>query len=450
MEDPRSAAPRRRILPPLPAVAVMLVLAAGVWGATRLLSTPTPRNAEAAMAIPEGFGVPLTEDLPEAVTFSMAPGQAAAVAIAEQGVDGETVTGLTRALGDVTSLRAMQPRDRFTLYRDRMGSVVRLEYQRWPQRMYVVEAGTEGYTGSKIEYPVERTVRRLEGEVGSSLYEAVLAAGGNVELLVAYADLFAWSFDFYTDTRAGDRFELLVEEEHVGGEWVGYGRVLAGRYHPVGDDRPLQAFWYQPEGRNGGYYDENGDSVKRFFLKSPLNYSRISSHFSYSRMHPILKKRRPHLGVDYAAPSGTPVVALGDGRILSAGWIGGYGKTVQVRHNGTYMTQYAHLSRYASGIHAGTRVRQGQVIGYVGSTGQSTGPHLDFRVKENGKWVDPLALKGGRAEPLPKGDKATFALHAETLTGLLDGLRHAETVPAEAIGPEPPVAAVPLDTPAGS
>jgi murein DD-endopeptidase MepM/ murein hydrolase activator NlpD len=234
----------------------------------------------------------------------------------------------------------------------------------------------------------------------------------------------------------------------VDGQLVEGGRILSGEYVPAGGD-PLTAFYHAwgPGGESHGYYDAGGRSLRKFFLKSPLNYRRISSHFTHRRLHPITRTYRPHLGVDYAAPTGTPVVALGSGRVVKVGWIKGYGNTVQIRHNETYLTQYAHLSRFARGLKAGSRVQQGELVGYVGQTGHATGPHLDFRVQENGKWVNPLGLASGPAEPLPATEADAFRAAAARALEVMGSLRAGASVPA----PPPAAPALArLDTPAAS
>jgi hypothetical protein len=298
----------------------------------------------------------------------------------------------------------------------------RLEYDRGGlEDRVVLEPGGSDFRAYVEPKRVERKFRKLEGVVESSLYESMEKAGGDAGLVVSFADLFAWDFDFFTDTRNGDRYDLLVEEVSVDGRGLGFGKVLAGRYWPPAAARPLDAFLHG-QGDDAEYYTGDGRSVRKFFLKSPLNFRRISSQFTTARLHPISKTVRPHLGVDYAAPMGTPVVALGGGRVSAVGWRGGFGRMVQIRHNSTYLTQYAHFSAYAKGVHVGTRVKQGEVIGYVGQSGHATGPHLDFRVQENGRWVNPLGLKGGDPEPLPARDRLAFAQTVERMTGLLDTL----------------------------
>jgi murein DD-endopeptidase MepM/ murein hydrolase activator NlpD len=324
----------------------------------------------------------------------------------------------------------------------------RLEVQRRPGERVVLESGSEGAFASWVERePSEKRLRKLAGRVDDNLYLAMSRAGGGAGLVVEFADLFAWDFDFFTDTRSGDTFDLLVEEEWVGGERVGTGRILAGRYHPVGEPEPLVAYFYTWEdGELSGYYDGGGRSLRKFFLKSPLQFRRISSHFTHKRLHPIHKTYRPHLGVDYAAPTGTPVVALGNGKIVYVGWKGGYGRTVQIKHNATYLTQYAHLSRYGKGMKSGARVKQGQTIGFVGSSGVATGPHLDFRVRENGKWINPLHLKGGQSKPLPEGQRAAFAEIRGHLQDLLETMTPGRARPLPSGELLPALALARLDT----
>jgi murein DD-endopeptidase MepM/ murein hydrolase activator NlpD len=292
-------------------------------------------------------------------------------------------------------------------------------------------------------------LRKMEGTVSSSLYEAMDAVGGDAGLIASFSDLFAWDFDFFTDTRDGDRFDLLVEEVWVDGRREGFGRILAGRYWPVGETQGLDAYRHDWSSDESSYYTHDGHSVRKFFLKSPLNYRRISSTFTTRRFHPIFKTYRAHLGVDYAAPMGTPVVALGSGRVTMVRWRNGFGRTVTIRHNATYLTQYAHFSAYAKGIRPGMHVTQGQLIGYVGQSGHATGPHLDFRVQMNGHWVNPLRLKRGESAPLPDRERPAFVASVSRLNGLLDGLQAGAMIRLDARGelPQPATAAAQLDTP---
>jgi murein DD-endopeptidase MepM/ murein hydrolase activator NlpD len=198
----------------------------------------------------------------------------------------------------------------------------------------------------------------------------------------------------------------LYDQRFRNGKLVGNGRIVAAHFH--NGSALHQAYYYQAPGKKPDYYDEKGNSLRKVFLKSPLRYSRISSGFSKRRLHPILKIYRPHPGVDYAAPTGTPVVAVGDGRVISRRWKNGYGRFIAIRHNSRYVTTYGHLYRYASKIEVGSNVKQGQVIGYVGASGLATGPHLDFRMKKDGRFVNPLKNRLPAAQPVPPNYLSDF------------------------------------------
>jgi murein DD-endopeptidase MepM/ murein hydrolase activator NlpD len=281
------------------------------------------------------------------------------------------------------------------------------------------EIGPDGITGRRIEREVTSDVVRLEGEIVSSLFGAVAEAGGRPALAVELAEIFRWDVDFLRDLRAGDRFVVIVDEQRIDDQFYRYGTIFAARF--VNRDRVLNAVVY-PDG-NGrlGYYDLHGTPLRKMFLRSPLKFSRVTSRFSMSRMHPVLGRRMPHYGVDYGAPVGTPVHATADGVVTLAGRNGGGGNTVRVRHANGYETNYLHLSRYGPGIRSGVRVSQGQVIGYVGSTGLSTGPHLDYRVRHNGGWINPLTISSPPVEPLEADRLERFLGHALAVIDLLDG-----------------------------
>jgi murein DD-endopeptidase MepM/ murein hydrolase activator NlpD len=251
------------------------------------------------------------------------------------------------------------------------------------------------------EYDVRPTV--VHGLITSSLYGAVSDAGEDDQLAVDLAEIFAWDVDFNTELRRGDTFRVAVEKLYLDDRFVRYGRVLSAEL--VRGPRVVTALWF--DSRNGaGYYAPDGTPLRKAFLRSPLKFSRISSGFTRARFHPILKKTRPHLGVDYAAPVGTPVRASGGGVVTLAGWSGGYGKTVKIRHPNGYQTLYGHLSRI--NVKRGQRVEQAEIIGAVGTTGLSTGPHLDYRMTKNGTFIDPRKLKSPRAEPILASERGVF------------------------------------------
>jgi len=268
-----------------------------------------------------------------------------------------------------------------------------------------------------IEYEIRTEVVR--GRVESSLFEAVTKAGETSELATALADIFAWDIDFVRDLRTGDTFSALVEKRFREGQPAGYRRVLAAEFRNNGE--LFRAFAYQDGDRTISYYDETGRSVRKAFLKAPLSFSRISSGYSLKRFHPITKTWKAHPAIDYAAPRGTPIKTVGDGAITRIGYTKGNGNFVEVRHNGTYKTIYLHMSKFASGMKKGKRVSQGQVIGYVGSTGLATGPHLCFRMYRNGSPVNPYKVKAPAAKPVTTANLSDFKQYTRSLIAQLEG-----------------------------
>ena len=266
------------------------------------------------------------------------------------------------------------------------------------------------------EVPYETKLTGYTGTVESTLWEAAVDAGMDPNIIPELADLFAFDLDFNTEVRKGDRYRLVVEQQFLDGKPAGFGRILAAEYVNRGESHSAIAF----ENTQGDvdYFRTDGNSTRRMFLRSPLRYRRISSRFG-TRFHPVHKTRKAHQGVDYAADKGTPVRSVGDGTVQMSQWNGGSGNFVKIRHNGTYETSYSHLSGYGPGIKKGVRVKQGQVIGYVGSTGISTGAHLHFAFYENGKYVDPLSKRFPAADPIPAGETARFEEAKKKLLPLL-------------------------------
>lgn len=256
----------------------------------------------------------------------------------------------------------------------------------------------------KVQKPLKHHTECKEVVIESSLWNAFTSVGANPQLAIELSDIYAWTVDFF-GLQQGDRFRVYYTESFADTVPVGITRIHAATYYHGTDS--LSAYYFSNEDLSG-YFDEQGNSLRKAFLKAPLNYKRISSTFTYHRKHPIFKTVRPHTGVDYAAPMGTPVVSIGDGVVIEKGYKGGGGNTVKIRHNSTYTTAYLHLSKYGKDIQVGKRVSQGQVIGYVGSTGNSTGPHLDFRVWKNGTPVNPLTMEAPPVEPIPAKYKEDY------------------------------------------
>ncbi len=264
------------------------------------------------------------------------------------------------------------------------------------------------------EYETRTSV--VGGRIESSLFGAVEEAGESDALALDLAEIFQWDVDFHTEIQAGDSFRVAVEKQFLDGRMVRYGRILAAEF--VRGERVLRAVRHEG-GAGVGYYGPDGRPLRKAFLRSPLRFTRISSRFSRSRLHPVLGIRRPHLGIDYAAPAGTPVQAAADGVVASAGWQGDYGKAVRLRHANGYETLYGHLSRID--VRRGQRVLQGTRLGTVGETGLATGPHLDYRMTRNGQFVDPLRIPLPPAEPVARAERTAFDAEAARELALLDG-----------------------------
>jgi murein DD-endopeptidase MepM/ murein hydrolase activator NlpD len=281
----------------------------------------------------------------------------------------------------------------------------KLEYSIDPFQKLVVSRIDETIHAMIEKYNATVQVDDLGGEIRGSLYSTIDRLGEEDELVIRFAEIFEWDVDFFKDLQAGDTFRIVYEKQFVNGRPLGYGNILAAELTNKG--KLYQAIGYQ-RGKNWEYFSPDGKAMKKAFLASPLKFTRISSGFNPRRYHPVLKRYRPHYGIDYAAPAGTPVRSIGKGKIILAGWAGGAGRTVKVQHDREITTVYCHLSRFASGVRAGSSVSQGQVIGYVGSTGLATGPHLDFRFLKNGKYVNFLSIKSPQAAPLSSAEIAEF------------------------------------------
>src|SRR6266446_10468516 len=339
-------------------------------------------------------------------------------ALQRQGIQRETSAGIAAALAaSGANLRKLSPRHTVEVTWTLDGRPVALRYEPSPWLGYAVIPADGGWEVRRAETRPDVRVDVVHGEVARSLFEAVEEAGGAAQLAIDLAGIFESDFDFTADTRAGDRFRLLVEKRYAGDDFVDYGRILVAQYASGG--KTLTGVGLERASRYG-HYDLAGQSLRKSFLKSPLEFSRVTSGFTYARPHPILGGVRPHLAIDYGAPVGTPVRAVADGVVVHAGWNGGNGIQVHLRHRSGYETQYNHLSRIPSDIHVGTRVRQKQIIGSVGATGLATGPHLDYRIVHNGTYVNPLSEKFIPGDPIPAAARADFTRHARELLARLE------------------------------
>lgn len=299
------------------------------------------------------------------------------------------------------------------------GELRRFEYDIDDNRYLTLERDQDGWKPAVRSFPFEKRAEAVSGVITDNLFNAIVDAGEKDILALQMSEIFQWDVDFYTDLRVGDGFRLLVEKQYLQGQFVKYGSVLAAELSNQG--KIYKGFLYLPAGHRPEYYSAEGRPLRRKLRKSPLQFTApVSSRFSKSRFHPFLKIYRPHLGIDYRAPEGTPVVAIADGRIAMIGKDpGGGGNTIRLDHRGGMSSMYLHLSRFASALAKGTQVQQGEVIGYVGKTGLATGPHLDFRILRGNRYLNPAKVHGTPVDPLPAAQMPAFLKVRDEMAGRL-------------------------------
>jgi murein DD-endopeptidase MepM/ murein hydrolase activator NlpD len=343
-----------------------------------------------------------------------------AVFLQKAGIKPDTTGRLIASAQPVFDLRRLRAGNEVSIGRSVLGELREVRYRIDSDHVLSIEPAGDNFH-SKIETIPSRTdIVGVAGELHGSLFQSVIDAGEKPELAMRIADIFAFDLDFYTDARAGDTFRVVVEKKILSdGEPASYGRVLAAEY--VNGGRPYQAILFHDDIGEPAYFQANGQAIKRAFLHSPLKFAApITSHFSLSRYHPILKEYRPHLGIDYGAPQGTPVQTIGEGRVIFAGLKGEDGNLVKVQHSNGYVTYYMHLSRIL--VHNGQHVAQGDRIGLVGMTGLATGPHLDFRIELRGQFLNFERLKLPTSDPISKSDWNQFAAARDSALAQMPGL----------------------------
>ena len=326
-------------------------------------------------------------------------------------------------------LARIAPRQEIEFYVDTESRLTRLVHRLDRIRSLHVSRDGDAFKFEEIVEPPEVSFATATGTIDSSLFEAGQRAGLSDNIIMQMAEIFGWDVDFALDIRAGDRFALVFEEQYKDEEKIGEGPIVAAEFTNRG--RVVRAVRYVDSKGRAEYFSPDGRSMRKAFLRTPVNFTRISSRFSFSRRHPILHKMRAHRGVDYAAPRGTAVKASGDGKVVFAGRNGGYGRTIILKHGSTYTTLYAHLSRFSKGMRTGKRVEQGQIIGYVGSTGLATGPHLHYEFRVRGAHRNPLKVKLPQASPLAEQYMADFQQKATPLLAQLDLVGHTSIATAD-------------------
>jgi murein DD-endopeptidase MepM/ murein hydrolase activator NlpD len=389
-----------------------VLLALGVIG----LAVPTRESAPPVVTeAPEATPAPAP---PEPVEMVLKRGETLEAALRRTGVERRDAAAIVAALRSSVNMRRLAPGERLTVQPGADGKPAAISYARSPAERYEIRPDPDGrWAVNAVRPDVDTRVVAMIGEVQDSLFASMERLGETAALTARLVNLFEWDFDFAADSLPGDRFRLLVEKRYVGDVFLGYGDVLVAQYASHGHSLLTSVAFDDTAGRRE-YYDASGRSVKKMFLRAPLDFTRVTSGFSHARFHPVLGGYRPHLAVDYGAPTGTPVRAVADGVVIQAGSNGGYGNSISLRHGRGYETMYNHLSKID--VRPGQRVRQRQVIGRVGSTGLSTAPHLDYRVRKGGVLVNPLGEKFIPGAPVPAHRREAFTVHVDALLERLD------------------------------
>lgn len=374
-------------------------------------TTPIPTAAITATATPD-------EVLPlQWLSVKIKSGDSLSGIFKRHKLDASELHQIMRSGDDVRLLRSILPGQIIRLQIDADNSVQQLLYDINQLETLAIQRDGDGFVAAYHHRNVEKRINHASAVITSSLFEAGRSAGLSDKLTMELAHIFGWDVDFALDIREGDNFTIVYEEHFLNGNKVNDGAILAAEF--VNQGSPFQAILYTDESGRSDYYAPNGDSMRKAFLRTPVDFRRISSRFG-NRKHPVLNTLRMHKGVDYSAPNGTPIKASGDGKVIYKGVKGGYGRTVVIQHGGRYSTLYAHMSSYHRGIHVGKRVRQGQTIGYVGSSGLATGPHLHYEFQVNGVHRNPLTVKLPNAHPIDKQYKEAFDNHAQGILSQLD------------------------------
>lgn len=370
--------------------------------------------------------VPIKEGAPEVkksewTSVTVKSGDTLSTIFQGIGLPASTLHSVINSSKDAKDLSRIRVGQVFDFKLDDNGELLSFRSKRGALETITVERAENGFTYNNDVIEPDLRRRVASGVVNDTLSGSAQDIGIPRSLMGQLTSVFGYDIDFARQTRKGDRFDILYEEKHVDGKVIGTGNILAARY--VNGNSTYTAVRYTNAAGNTNYYRQDGTSMKRAFIRTPVESARISSRYNPNRRHPVLNKIRAHKGVDYAAPTGTPIKASGDGRIVHVGNKGGYGRTIVIKHGNTYQTLYAHMHRYANGMKVGTHVKQNQVIGYVGSTGLATGPHLHYEFLVNGRHVDPLGIKLPAADPISASEKSRFLSVSNQVMASLDHSR---------------------------
>lgn len=363
-------------------------------------------------------GEPVAETDPLAKSVVVANGDTLSTVFAKVGLSPAVMHAVLASSPDAKQLSRLKIGQTLEIQLTEQGELASLRSKLNSLETLALEQTPKGYVFKKEQVKPEVSTAYARGEIDSSLFLAAKRAGLSHNLTMDLANVFGYDIDFALDIRKGDSFEVIYEEKTVEGQRVGTGNILAARFTNRG--KTYSAVRYTSKDGTTSYYNADGTSMRKAFIRTPVDFARISSRFSNGRKHPILNKIRAHKGVDYAAPHGTPIKSAGDGKVLLAGRKGGYGNTVIIQHGQRYRTLYAHMQGFAKGVRNGSTVKQGQIIGYIGTTGLSTGPHLHYEFQVDGVHVDPLGLKLPMADPIAKSEMPRFMQQSQPLMARMD------------------------------
>ncbi|MFH1216258.1 MAG: M23 family metallopeptidase [Pseudomonadota bacterium] len=409
------------------AVLVITFIGSGLYFSQDELSSPAiaslPPEEEYAEKIdqPESFFHTLIEG-------TLLRGDSLSKSLERYNLSAEVRKQIVDYLADCLDFRRLRPDDKYRVYLDEEGRLLRCEYESGPLDCYSVTREDDTFKAQKDVIALNVKTCMIAGEISSSLFDAFSQHNLQASLLYAFADIFSSRIDFNTETQEGDSFRLVFEEFYKEEKFIGYGKILFAQYQQK-NAQTFEGYFYSPDDNNHGtYYDAMGRELGASFIKSPVPVGKVTSNFTFKRKHPILGVVRPHLGVDLAAPVGTPIMAASNGKIVFMGFKGGFGRQVILSHAGGYKTYYGHLSRFAKNLKKGSVVNQKDIIGYVGSSGLSTGPHLDYRVEHLGKFQDPFSLEMLPKTVLAGTEVDHFKKKMDTLVSMIDSTSAPDTL----------------------
>ncbi len=389
---------------------------------------PAQANIEPAIAAPV---IPETASETDATTrtVQVKTGDSLSAIFSRLGLSAQEANQVIALGAETAPLKKIRPGDTLDIQIAADQSLQGINYQIAPNQTLSIQRDADNQlTANHVVLPIETQLSTAEGRIDSSLYQSALDAGLSANMVLQLADIFGWKINFLKDVQNGDHFRLVYEEKMLQGKRIQTGNVVAAEFTNSG--KVYQAVRYTtPEGKVG-YYEPNGASLGRGFLRYPVEFSRISSKFSLARLHPIYDRVKPHKGVDFAAPTGTPIQAAGAGKVEFVGWQHGYGKVVKIKHDGGYETVYGHMSRFNDALKKGSTVAMGQTIGFVGMTGDATGPHLHYEFHVNGVYTDPLTAKMPEANPIPSKYRKDFLAQTQPVLDLMASSRPAGSIKA--------------------